>query len=148
MVATRADVRRIAVSLLGAQEAEDSFAFSVTNKGKQKGFVWTWQERVHPKKPRVPNPGVIAVRVATLGQKDLLLSADPVSLFTEPHYNGYPAVLVRLESVSIADLELLISDAWRCQAPAKLAATLIAAPERPSAADEAPNPRRRGKRAG
>lgn len=119
-MATQADVRRIALSLPETEEAGDRFAFSVHNKEKLKGFVWVWLERVTPKKPRVPNPGVIAVRVANLGQKDLLLSADPVKFFTEPHYNGFPAVLVRLHAVSVADLELLITDAWRCQAPADL----------------------------
>src|SRR5258707_6049115 len=122
-MATRADVRRIALSLPAAEEASDHFAFSVPRNGKLKGFVWVWMERVTPKKPRVPNPGVIAVRVANLGQKDLLLTADPVKFFTEPHYDGFPAVLVRLEAVSVADLRMLIEDAWRCQAPADVATT-------------------------
>jgi len=52
-------------------------------------------------------------------QKDTLLSSDPVKFFTEPHYNGFPAVLVRLVAVSVADLKVLIAEAWRCQAPAK-----------------------------
>jgi hypothetical protein len=120
-VATQADVRRIALSLPAAEEADDRFAFSVPSKGKLKGFVWVWMERVVPKKPRVPNPGVIAVRVANLGQKDALLSADPVKFFSEPHYEGFPAVLVRLDAVSVADLKVLIAEAWRCQAPAELA---------------------------
>jgi hypothetical protein len=119
-MATQAAVRRIALSLPETEEAGDHFAFSVRNKGKLKGFVWVWMERVVPKKPRVPNPGVIAVRVANLGQKDLLLSADPVKFFTEPHYDGFPAVLVRLDAVSVADLRVLIEEGWRCQAPADL----------------------------
>jgi hypothetical protein len=120
-MASQAAVRRIALSFPETEEADDHFAFSVRSKGKLKGFVWVWMERVAPKKPRVPNPGVIAVRVANLGQKDLLLSADPEKFFTEPHYEGFPAVLVRLDAVSVADLKLLIGDAWRCQAPAALA---------------------------
>jgi hypothetical protein len=120
-MATQADVRRIALSLPETEEATDRLAFSVRSKGKLKGFAWVWLERVTPKKPRVPNAGVIAVRVANLGQKDLLLSADPVKFFTEPHYNGFPAILVRLDAVSVEDLELLIEDAWRCQAPTDLA---------------------------
>jgi len=120
-MATQADVRRIALSLPAAEEASERFAFSVPNKGKLKGFVWLWMERVTPKKPRVPNPGVIAVRVANLGQRDLLLSADPAKFFTEPHYDGFPAVLVRLDAVSVADLKVLIAEAWRCQAPPELA---------------------------
>jgi hypothetical protein len=119
-MATQADVRRIAMALPAVEEAPEKFAFSVTNKGKARGFVWVWQERVVPKKPRVPNDGVIAVRVANLSQKDLLLSAEPAKFFTEPHYNGFPAVLVRLDAVSPNDLEILIEEAWRCQAPADL----------------------------
>jgi len=41
-------------------------------------------------------------------------------LFTEPHYNGYPAVLVRLPLIDPVELEELIVDAWRCQAPRAL----------------------------
>src|ERR1700730_1218085 len=119
-MATQADVRRIALSLPAVEEAGDGFAFSVARKGKLKGFVWVWVERVVPKKPRVPNPGVIAVRVANEGHKNSLLSADGKKFFTEPHYDGFPAVLVRLDAVSVADLKVLIGDAWRCQAPADL----------------------------
>lgn len=118
---TQADVRRIALALPDVTEASERFAFSVLNKGKLKGFVWTWNERITPKKPRVPNPGVIAVRVANLGQKEAILSSNPKKFFTEPHYDGYAAVLVRLEAVTIADLKVLIAEAWRCQAPAALA---------------------------
>jgi hypothetical protein len=120
-MATQADVRRIAKSFPAVEEADDRFAFSVPSKGKLKGFVWVWTERVVPKKHRVPNNGVIAVRVANLGQKDVILSSDPAKFFTEPHYDGFPAVLVRLDAVSIADLKVLIEEAWRCQAPAELA---------------------------
>jgi hypothetical protein len=105
------------LSLPETEEASERFAFSVRTKGKPKGFVWVWMERVTPKKPRVPNAGVIAVRVANLAQKDLLLAADPKKFFTEPHYNGFPAVLVRLAAVTLADLKTLIADAWQCQAP-------------------------------
>jgi hypothetical protein len=119
-MATQADVRRIALSLPGTEESTSDFAFSVRNKGKPKGFAWVWKERVTPKKPRVPNDGVLAVRVANLGQKEAILSADPVKFFTEPHYNGYPAVLVRLEAVTAEDLEVLLAEAWRCQAPKEL----------------------------
>lgn len=65
-------------------------------KGKMKGFVWVWMERIAPKKPRVPQPAVVAVRVASLEAKEFLLSLDPNKFFTEPHYDGFPAVLVRL----------------------------------------------------
>src|SRR5947207_487579 len=75
-MATQADVRRIALSLPAAEQVPDRFAFSVRSKGKLKGFAWVWMERVVPKKPRVPNRGVLAVRVADLAERDRLLSAE------------------------------------------------------------------------
>jgi hypothetical protein len=90
------------------------------NRGKSKGFVWSWMERVEPKKPRVENVDVVAVRVAGEAEKELLLAADPDKFFTEPHYNGFPAVLVRLAAVDVDELGELLTDAWRCQAPRSL----------------------------
>ena len=116
-MATQADVRRIALSLPATEEAPDRFAFAVRNKGKLKGFVWVWMERVAPKKPRVPEPHVIAVRTASLEDKECMLALDPAKFFTEPHYNGFPAVLVRLPAVTAQELRPIITKAWRCQAP-------------------------------
>jgi hypothetical protein len=99
------------------EEDPQRFAFSVRNKGKPKGFVWVWLERIHPKKARVPQPKVIAIRTASLDDKEFLLSLDSDKFFTEPHYNGYPAVMVRLEKVTASELRPLITEAWRCQAP-------------------------------
>ncbi len=114
LMATPSDVRRIALTLPGTEEAKGRFAFSVPNKGKQKGYAWVWLERVDPKKARVPNPRVLAVRVANLEQKDALLAAEPKKFFTEPHYNGYAAILVRLSEVKVSELRPLLEDAWRC----------------------------------
>jgi len=119
-MATQSDVRKIALSLPGTTEGTDRFAFSVENKGKQKGFVWVWMERKDPKKARTPCPTVLAVRVRDQAEKAALLAGDPEVFFTEPHYNGFPAVLVRLPKVPRALLRKLIVDAWRGQAPRKV----------------------------
>ena len=119
-MATQADVRRIALSLPGTVETPNHFAFSVRNKGKLKGFVWVWMERVHPKKARVPQPKAIAARVANLDDKEILLALDPERFFTEPHYNGFPAVLVHLPTITVRELRPIITEAWRCQAPKDL----------------------------
>jgi hypothetical protein len=119
-MATQKDVRKIALSLPGTTEGTDRFAFSVENKGKRKGFVWVWLERKDPKKARTPCPTVLAVRVRDQAEKAVLLAGDPETFFTEPHYNGFPAVLVRLPKVPRALLRKLIVDAWRCQAPKHL----------------------------
>ena len=117
-MATQADVRRIALALPETEETEGRFAFSVRNKGKLKGFAWVWMERVNPKKPRVANPAVLAIRVASIAERDAMVSAEPEKFFTEPHYAGFPAVLVRLAAVSVRDLKVLLAEGWRCMAPA------------------------------
>ena len=116
-MASQADVRRIALSLPGATQPAGRFAFAVPNKGKLKEFVWVWMERIDPKKPRVPNHAVIAVRVASLDERARLIAADSTKYFTEPHYEGFPAVLVRLAAVRVPELRALIAGVWRCQAP-------------------------------
>ncbi|HMK11591.1 MAG TPA: MmcQ/YjbR family DNA-binding protein [Acidimicrobiales bacterium] len=114
-MATAADVSRIAAAL---PEAEgNGLEWSVTKKGKARGFVWIWKERVHPKKARVPNPDVLAIRVADLEEKEMLLASDDGSkFFTESHYNGFPAVLVRLDAIDVDELTELITDAWEAVA--------------------------------
>jgi hypothetical protein len=113
-MATRDDVRRIALSLPQATETE-GFAFQVAGKS----FAWPWQERIHPKRPRVPNPGVMGIRVSNELEKQSLLALDPDVFFTEPHYDGYPAVLVRLSIIDLDLLEKILTDAWRTRAPHK-----------------------------
>ena len=89
--------------------------------------MWSWAERVHPKKARVPRADVIAVRVRDHAEKAALLAGDPDVFFTEPHYDGFPAVLVRLPVARVALLRKLIVEAWRCQAPSTLAEDVAAA---------------------
>lgn len=119
-MATQADVRRIALSLPGSVEEPDRFAFAVKRKDKLRAFAWVWLERIDPKKARVPQPKVIAIRTASLDDKEFLLSLDSEKFFTETHYNGFPAVLVRLAAVRAPELLALLTEAWRSQAPKDL----------------------------
>ena len=117
------DVRRLARALPEVTEHTEGFGFDVAGKS----FVWLWRERVHPKKPKVPNPGVIVLRVADLGEKEALV-ASVRGCFTEPHYDGYKAVLVRLDDVDPAELAELVTDSWRAVAPPRLLAEAGLAP--------------------
>lgn len=119
-MANQADVRRIAKALPAVEEKRERFAFCVRNKGKLKEFAWVWKERVDSGKPRVPNFDVIAVRVPALADRERLIAAHPRKFFTEPHYDGFPAVLVRVKAVTVAELRTLLREAWQCQAPADL----------------------------
>jgi hypothetical protein len=133
-MATQADVRRIALGFPGAVEESGRFAFAVPVKGKLKGFAWVWLERIDPKKGRVPQPKVLAVRVASLDDKEFILAMDPKKYFTEPHYNGYPAVLVRLAEIPVRELRPLLQQAWQCMAPKELKQETVtrAKPARPA----------------
>lgn len=114
------DLRRVALSLPGAVEEPGDPRYLVG--GRQ--FVWTWRERVHPKRTKVPRPDVLVVRVADLEDKQALIASDPEAFFTEPHYDGYPRVLVRLPVVGVAALAEVVTDSWRCVAPSQLVAEL------------------------
>jgi hypothetical protein len=120
VMADQNDVRRIALALPETSEGEGRFSFSVRNKDKQKQFAWAWNERVEPKKPRIPRSDALAVRVADRFAKEILLASDEEKFFTEPHYEGFPAVLIRLPAIEVDELEELIIDAWCCQAPRAL----------------------------
>jgi hypothetical protein len=115
-MADQDDVRRIALALPEVTESDGNFAFDVAGKS----FVWVYLERVEPKKPRVPNPLAVAIRITGEAEKHDLISSDPEKFFTTDHYNGYPAILVHLPKIEIDELEDLLTDAWYLRAPKRL----------------------------
>jgi hypothetical protein len=62
----------------------------------------------------------LVVRVLDLEDKEALLQAEPERLYTTPHYDGYPFVLVRLALIDEGSLRELLEDAWRRIAPRSL----------------------------
>ena len=112
------DVRRIALALPGTSQVEGQLRFAVDGKN----FAWVWRERVKGQRARVPQPEVFAVRVADEEEKQVLIASDPEKFFTEPHYNGYPAVLIRLAEIENEELAELVTDAWRIRAPRRVVA--------------------------
>jgi hypothetical protein len=46
-------------------------------------------------------------------------------IFTTSHFDGYPAVLVRLDRVAMPELEELLVEAWLTRAPRRLAAEYL-----------------------
>lgn len=121
------DVHRIALSLPHATQDGSKIRYLVDGG---KAFAWTWKKRIEPKRARVEQLDVFAVRVANEEEKQVLIASDPAKFFTEPHYNGYPAVLVRLAEIDSDELTELLMDAWRIAAPRKLVAELDADPPR------------------
>jgi hypothetical protein len=67
-----------------------------------------------------PQGDILGVRVADEGVKFALIADEPAVYFTTPHFDGYPAVLVRLATIDEQGLRELIVEAWLKQAPKRL----------------------------
>jgi hypothetical protein len=108
-VADEDDLRRIALSLPAATERPSygTPGFRVADKL----FA------------RIRDDGDVAVVwCADIGEKEALIASDPGKFFTTSHYDGHPSVLVRLSAVGLSELTELLTEAWRCRAPKRLAA--------------------------
>jgi hypothetical protein len=118
-LANWSDVRRIALALPGVTE-EPSYGGTRSWKVNNKGVVWERPLRKADLEwlgERAPKGPVLGVRVPETEMKDVLLKADPSVFFTTPHFDGYPAVLIRLDKISLKQLKDVILEAWLCRAP-------------------------------
>ena len=128
------DVRRIALAL--PQTSEERARGLARWRVRDKLFVW--ERPLRPAELRAlgdaaPQGPILGARVGHLGAKEALLAADPHLYFTTPHFDGYPAVLARLEIVERGELAELIVEAWLARAPARLARVYLEAhPEGPA----------------
>jgi hypothetical protein len=71
---------------------------------------------------RLRDEGRLLVVRCDVDEKPFLLEANPDTLFTTSHYDGYGAVLVQLDSVGRDELKELLIDAWLLAAPKRLIA--------------------------
>ncbi len=69
----------------------------------------------------VPAGPIVAVRVADLGEKEAVLAGGPAAFFTIPHFDGYSAILIQLDTVTKPALKEAIVDAWLSCAPPTVA---------------------------
>ena len=72
---------------------------------------------------------VLMFRVADLDVKELMLSDDRGVFFTTPHFNGYPAILMRIPDLARIDrdeLEELVVEAWVTKAQKRVAKAWLA----------------------
>jgi hypothetical protein len=125
-VPTWDDVRRMALALPETSErlSRDLRHWQV----KDKGFVWERPLRrsdLEALGEHAPDGPILGARVEHLGAKEALLADDPAVFFTTPHFDGYPAVLARLERITLEDLSELIIEAWLARAPKRLAKAYV-----------------------
>jgi hypothetical protein len=125
-VASWDDVRRIALAL--PESSERSSHGHASWRVRDKGFVW--ERPLRPADVRAlgedaPKGPILGARVEHLGAKEALLADDPEVFFTTPHFDGYPAVLVRLDRIALDELDELVVEAWLSRAPKGLAKQYI-----------------------
>jgi hypothetical protein len=120
-VASWDDVRRIALALPETSErvSRDLRQWVV----KDKGFVWERPLRradFEALGADAPDGPILGARVEHLVAKEALLANNAGVFFTTPHFDGYPAILVRLDRISVEDLNEVIVEAWLARAPKRL----------------------------
>ncbi|MEP9383608.1 MmcQ/YjbR family DNA-binding protein [Nocardioides cheoyonin] len=126
-MATLEDVRRIAEAL---PEVTSKLSWGHEMwRVRDKGFVW--ERPLHKTDlaalgDAAPHGEILGVRVEDEGDKQARIASEPDIYFTIPHFDGYPAVLVRLEAVDLDELEEIVTEAWLLRAPKRLAREFLA----------------------
>jgi hypothetical protein len=95
---------------------------------KDKLFVWERPLRRSETEAlgeHAPAGPILGARVEHLGAKEALLAGEPHIFFTTPHFDGFPAILVRLDRIAIADLREVVVEAWLARAPKPLARAYV-----------------------
>jgi hypothetical protein len=130
-MATFEDVRGIALALPHTEEREGGWHMGPSWRVVG-GTMFAWSRPVTGKdlewmREHGEEPGdeVLGVRVDGEEAKAELLAAFPGSLFTIPHFDGYPAVLIRLPLVPLDQLRELVTDSWLLRAPKRIAQTWL-----------------------
>jgi hypothetical protein len=115
------DVRRFALEL-----AETEERLSRGNRQwRVAGKLFVWERPLRAKEmqelgERAPDGPVLGARVESLAVKEALIEDDPHVFFTTSHFDGYAAILARLDLIATDDLRDLIAEAWRARAPKRL----------------------------
>ena len=120
------DVRRLALALPETTErlSRDLRQWRV----RDKLFVWERPLRradLEALGSSAPDGPILAAIVEHLGAKEALIGDDPTVFFTTPHFDGYPAILVRLDRIAVDDLQEVIVEAWLARAPKRLAKAYV-----------------------
>jgi hypothetical protein len=116
------DGRRVALAL--PETTEELTRGNASWRVRKKLFVWERPLRGTDLKAlgdRAPTGQILGARVEHLVAKEALLADESGVFFTTPHFDGYPAVLVKLDEIELDLLEEVIVEAWLCRAPKRLA---------------------------
>lgn len=73
-----------------------------------------------------PAGPILGLRTEDLHEKETLLAEGRPGIFTIAHFDGYPAVLLRLEDVTADQLRAALVEAWLACSPPALAEQFLA----------------------
>jgi hypothetical protein len=121
------DVRGVALALPETDE-EPRGDGNLVWRVRRKGFAWERPLRrsdLAALGDAAPDGPVLAAYVADEGAKHALVADDPAVFFTTPHFNGFPAILVRLDAIDLATLDEVLTEGWLTRAPKRLAAAYL-----------------------
>src|ERR1700759_2027570 len=126
-MATWDDVRRMAVDWPETSERESRG--SAQWRVKDKLFVWERPLRksdIEALGTAAPEGPILGARVERLVAKEALVADASGVYFTTPHFDGYPAILIELDRISVVDLEEVTVEPWLARAPKRLADAYLA----------------------
>lgn len=126
-MATWDDVRRLALALPEAMEEplHDQCSWRV------RGKLFVWERPLNRRDlarfgdQPAPEGQILGARVESEEAKVALIASDPETYFTIAHFDGYSAILVRLDHIPLDELKELIVEAWLLRAPKRLAQQYI-----------------------
>ena len=110
-------VREIALALPGVEEGPCYGTPGLRVRGKL--FARLWED------------GETLVLKVGFDAREMLMAANPETFFITDHYAGHPYVLVRLPKARREQIEPLIEETWRLNAPKRLVAEREATPPAP-----------------
>lgn len=119
-----------AVSPATAGSAHATGGRQAATSARKKGKVFVWERPLSAKDRRLlaesgapdvpPDDVIMAAIVDDLSEKAAVLAEHPDIAFTTPHFDGFAAVLVRLDRLDEDLLREIVTSAWRAAAPAEL----------------------------
>jgi hypothetical protein len=121
-MATWTDVSRLMNALPAIERLPGRREWRLRNK------LLAWERPLRPADraalgASAPTGAILAIHVPT-DVKAMLIASRPEVYFTTPHFDGWPAILVRLPVIPVQELRGLLHQAWRERAPKKLVAEL------------------------
>jgi hypothetical protein len=117
-MATFDDCRRLTAHLPEVGESTSYGTPSLTVRGKS--FCRLWGDREHDRDHVDPDETAVLVVFCDLDEKDALIESSGGTVFSTPHYDGYPAMVIRLADVDLEDLAGYLEDSYRAKAPKRI----------------------------